>query len=177
MTTKAPPAARITNPTRSHSLSFDHRGIDKEELFPVLEIDLPRVGTVEVRFACDRYRASVWHEDDTRTEEMGAWRIYAREFEPAHGIGDAARRLANEAGVPIIRAWLASPAYKVARQAAAARMLRHFIADRGTTTYGVLDSRRALAAHGAELDAPTRRAFKRAVDALDKAGELLGGVR
>jgi hypothetical protein len=143
----------------------------------VLEVDLPRVGTVTVRFSADRYRSSRWHNDEPAGEEMGEWRIYAREFDPSNGIGDAARRLANEAGEPLIREWLESADYRAARRQAAAYMLRRFILERGTTTYGVRDSTRALEVHGHELDSKTRADFKRAVAALNKAGELLGGVR
>jgi hypothetical protein len=158
-------AATLTR-AGNHWLATEHgRGgkLAREELFPELEVTgVPRVGTVAVRFACDRYNSSGGWTD---------WRILIREVTPDKGVGDTGRKIIREACEPIIRAWLESPAYLETRQRSAAQMLARII--REDNQYGTDNARAQLARHGAELTPESLEALTSALDSFDTARELL----
>jgi hypothetical protein len=161
-------SARIDKPNGSHYFGIEHGREAKEELYPVLEIELPRVGTVRAQFSVDRYvHSSGWSD----------WRIYAREVTPGNGVGDAARAAINEAGKPLILAWLASDEYRHSRARAIAYAVKRGIEyDRPTASYSIDNARKTLATFEHELHVSDVQSFTRALDALDVAAAALDAV-
>lgn len=153
----------LTKPNGSHWLAPEHgRGgqLAREELYPVLTAEVRGVERT-VRVSADRYRHSNGWSD---------WRIYVRDVEPSNGIGDKTRAGLNAAAEPIVRAWLASDAYKASRRLAAAAMLARLIRDERYNAYSV---RTELARHRAELSDADAARLTRAVDALQTLLENL----
>lgn len=111
----------------------------REELYPILELEAPRVGLVRVSFEVSRYVASSW---DERTQESSplwtGWRILLRDVRTpdpdkpelphlgreATGVGPATRKTISDKCEPIIREWLAGDEYQRSRRKAAAQAVR-----------------------------------------------------
>lgn len=160
--------ARLDKPNGSHHLGTEGRSaygpFSKEELYPVVVLELPRVGEVSVQFSADRYvSSSGWTE----------WRIYARRFDPSSGIGDAGHRAAHEAGVPLIREWLNGPDYPAARQQAAAHAAQRLFYDAGSRGYALETLGEQLAAMRDELSFDDLDRFEKALALLKQAAALL----
>jgi hypothetical protein len=120
----------LVRPAGSHSLTLSYGRefgpFDREELFPVLELEAPRVGKVRADFEANRYvHSSGWSE----------WRIFLRDVRrpdperPAiggaevSGVGPATRDAIRDACLPLIEEWLEGSEYRASREIAAARAL------------------------------------------------------
>lgn len=147
----------------------------REELYPVLELEVSRAGRVRAQFSCDRYTSS--------NGTMGAWRVILREIrtatpdEPyqaggiASGIGPATSREISEACEPIIRAWLESDDYRASRRsAAAAAVVRELEAPAG---YTLQRGRDALERTANELEVAQAGLIRKAIGQLAEAREAL----
>ena len=160
--------ATIDKPNRSHWLATDYeRGgeISKEELYPILDVTgVPRVGQVRATFSVDRYRhTSGWSE----------WRIYLKDVEPSHGVGDATRKSISEACKPLIEAWLAGPEYVASRQNVAAHMVKRIILASDCRSYGLSNAEQELHRHQHELTTDDAERLRKAISLLEQAAELL----
>jgi hypothetical protein len=167
----------LVRPAGSHHLSLEqgraeYGPFSKEELYPILELEAPRVGFIRAQFSADRYVASNgWSE----------WRIYLRDVRTpdaerpdlphlgrdAAGIGDATRRAISEACEPLIRAWLATDAYKVSRRRAAARAVANKIG--APAEWAIENGRRLLVAADSSLDPIAVKNLREALEALELA--------
>jgi hypothetical protein len=161
----------------SHSVNANHESgakIGKEELYPVLPIYW-RGQLLRAQFEVSRYTSS--------GDDWSDWRIYLRDaraddgtsYGPSVNITDPMRRAINEAGTPLVRAWLAGTAetedgstYATSR----ARAFRHFIANKMTNNspseYSIRYAAEALEMHGDELTASDRATFTEALAHLQR---------
>lgn len=188
--------ATLATPNGSHSFTpaQNHNGgipFEKEELYPVVALTIPRVGAILAQFSADRYVASVYDERaDTSAPGWTDWHIVLRDVrrapvtdeerryfgatETPKGIGDVARRTIRDAGEPLVRAWLEGPDYATSRRAAAAACARRIID--APRDYAIDRARKNLAKIAGELDPATVDRYTRALDALAQAGWLLEGI-
>lgn len=160
--------ATFVSPDRSHWLAPAHASggeLSKEELYPILEVsNVPRVGTVRASFSVDRYRHSSGWSD---------WRIIVRDLEPATGIGPVTREAIREVCYPVIRGWLESGAYTIARRRAAAALVRRIIIDAGPRLYRVESARLELERYRSELAPMEADSLSSALDSLETAAAIL----
>lgn len=187
--------ATLATPNGSHSLTPAQNrngGIpfEKEELYPVVALTIPRVGAVLAQFSADRYVASFYDVTDTSAPGWTEWRIVLRDVrrapetdeerryfgatETPKGIGDVARQTIRDAGEPLVRAWLEGPDYATSRRAAAAACARRIID--APRDYVIERARADLAKIAGELDPATVDRYNDALDALAEAGRLLEEV-
>jgi hypothetical protein len=150
----------------------------REELYPILELELARVGKVRATFAVDRYQHSSGWSD---------WRVVLRDVRTpdperpelvhlgrdAAGVGPAARKAITEACAPIVRAWLETPAYLGSRRREAARVLARELeappswrTDRGRQLLAELRA-------AGELGPTVAVQLEHAIDLLDQARDTL----
>lgn len=176
----------IVTGNRSHFLQEpDYRArqaglaFSKEELYPIIRVTVPRVGTVRAEFSADRYA----HSDSVRGETMGTWRIILRdvrndddEARHASGVGPATHAAISDACEPLIREYLDSDEYRDSLKRACAFMVRRRIIDNGTTDYGLKGSRELLDHVAPQLDAGDLSRMRQALDALTTAGAFLDTV-
>ena len=169
--------ATLERPNGSHWIATAHQSggaISKEELFPVVTLDLPRIGRVRARFEVSRYTFS--------DGEWSEWRVILRDLrewseEEYNGadvnVTDARRECVYSQAEPLIREWLESDAYAEARRRAAAAMVARVVVDGGTKSYGIDNARRELARHRSEIAEVDAERLARALDALDEASRAL----
>jgi hypothetical protein len=161
--------ATIDNATGSHWISTEYGSggpLSSEELFPTLVVEgVPRVGTVTVKMHVRRYVDS--------EKRWGSWMIMLNDY-PSNGIGPATAKLIREACIPVVEAWLASPAYAEARREAIGWTCVRLIRDNGQ--YGIDTLREQVLRHFDELSEAQTDALTRAMNALSEAQALLETV-
>ena len=185
MTVKVKGTPELTRPNGSHSLVLGYNGrefgpFDREELFPVLEVDAPRVGRVRVSFEANRYvHTGGWSEwwiflRDIRTPATDEEPLGGREVS---GIGPATREAIADACRPLVLEYLSSDAYQESRRAAAVRALvgkidapRGYTLDGAATLLEELETRGDIDSHQAST---VRGAIRRLYEALGEL-ELIG---
>jgi hypothetical protein len=181
---------KLIRPAGSHWLELEkgqRRGDEpfaKEELYPILEVDAPRVGLVRAEFEANRYVASSY-DDATGTSSplWSEWRIFLRAVRTpdperpdlphlgreAQGVGEATRRAISDACRPIIEAWLDSDAYRQSRRkTAAASVRREFDAP---PSYRLTHARETLYRLADELGATETDHLATVLSLLEQAAE------
>lgn len=162
----------------SHSLTLglnSRRGFgpfDREEFYPVFELEAPRVGLVRAQFEANRY---------VHSEGWSEWRIFLRDVrrpatdeqplggELVSGVGPATRETIADRCRPLILEWLEGEAYEESRRVAAVRALVYLLdAPRG---YNIDRVQRELE-HARSVDLPDVDRACRLRDVLVKLGEL-----
>lgn len=135
----------LLRPNGSHWLTLENgprrnaEPFNSEELYPIVELDVPRVGLVRAKFSASRYVAS----DATRGAVWTDWHVILRDVDlpdperpdlphlgkPAPGVGPTTRKAISAAGEPLIRAWLETQEYRRERRKAAAYAMRRELQD------------------------------------------------
>lgn len=152
---------------------------DKEELYPIVRVTMPRVGTVRAEFSADRYVYSGTDNGAT----MGQWRIVLRnvrndddEAREASGIGPVTHGAISAACEPLIVEYLKSDEYRQSLKRALAYMVRRHIIDAGTTDYGLKGSRELLDHLSTHIEGGDFSRMDAALSALATAGAFLDEV-
>lgn len=152
-----------------------------EEVYPILELDVPRVGKVRAKFQVSRYVAS----DATLGPVWTGWNVILREVmlpdeerpdlphlgREAQGIGPATRDAIREACEPIVRGWLDTHAYRESRREAAAYAFCRAVD--APPSYRLDDARRTLARISEHLDEDQAARFQVGLNKLGEAIKLL----
>jgi hypothetical protein len=147
----------------------------KEEVYFTAEMDVPRVGHVKTRFHADRYVARFYNDGPDGPDYKGragwtSWRIILDSHNLMAGVGPKTQDVMRAAVEPAIMAWLTGPQYAPSRQAEVAR----FIAREAQERYGLVSAKRYFAKYQDELSDADRDRLTRGLDALERAGALLG---
>lgn len=176
----------LVRPAGSHHLEMEtHRTssaepFTKEELWPILELEAPRVGLVRVSMSADRYVAN--YPDGDR---MGPWRITLRDIRKpdeerpdvphlgaiAAGVGPATRDAIGRACEPIVAAWLETDDYRASRRRAGARAVARLID--APPDYKTSTAREALARAAGELDELAAQRLEVAINHLETGRGLV----
>lgn len=149
-------------------------GISNEQVFAYFTAKW-RGQPVIVTMQADRYAASNWDEKTgTSTNRLTDWRVYANEahfYDPEKNggrgaeVSGTARSALSKLCQPFVIDWLATDAYTVSFQAAAARLiLRKFDDDRYSVSRRVTD---ALAVFRSRLTPAMFRAISETLVAYD----------
>ncbi len=172
----------LIRPAGSHWLNLEtgprrnDEPFSNEELFPILELDVPRVGLVRAQFEANRYvHSSGWSE----------WRVYLKDVRlpdaerpelyhlgpDAPGVGPSTRDAIRAACEPLILGWLETDAYLASRQVAAAYAARREI--HAPRCYRIDAARTTINLLAAHLTDDDLIRLRGALDLLDRADELL----
>lgn len=180
-------APELIRPAGSHHVELasirSPEPFAKEELYPILELQAPRVGLVRATMSADRYVASTETGD-----RMGPWRIVLRDVRTpdaerpelphlgreAAGIGPATRDTIQRACEPIVRAWLETDDYAHSRRRAAVRALLRTLET--PADYTLTQARKNLDAIADELAPGDRDAVGRALEQLEGARQIIDAI-
>lgn len=184
----------LVRPAGSHWLELE-QGIrrkgepfSREELHPILELDVPRVGFVRAQFEANRYVASSYDERTGESSPLWSeWRIFLRDVRTpdeerpdlphlgrtASGVGEATWRAITRACEPLILAWLETDDYRASRQSAAAYAAKREID--APAAYRLVNVEQTLALVRDHLSPDDAERLARAVDLLEQAAALLDG--
>jgi hypothetical protein len=158
----------------ANKVNLEARGVHysdkREEAYFTATFSLPRVGEVSATFIADRYIAHHFNGENDRKghERWTNWRII-RQGEIA-GVGPKTADKVREIVHPVIEAWLASEAYKTARQSAIANYVIRTLTD---SHYGLSAGKRALEEYRSELSFYDHTRIASAVDHLEAAQKLM----
>ena len=178
--------------TTSHWLTLEgtararQEPFSDEKVYPILELELPRVGLVRANFEASRYVASSYDEATNESRPVWTeWRIFLRDVRtpdddrpdlphlgrPASGIGPATNDAISDACLPLIAAWLDSDAYRQSRRKAAAYAVRREIG--APPSYRIERLRQTLAETNGEIGPMEMDHLRGILDLLGQAADAL----
>ncbi len=182
---------KLVRPNGSHWLELEKgtrrpgEPFSKEELYPILEVDAPRLGHVRAQFQVDRYVASSYDErTGTSSPVWSDWRIYLRDVRkpdadrpdlahlgPSVSYGEQTGRAIRDACEPIIRSWLISSEYDEARKVTAASAAKREID--APPAYRLKTARQSVDLLADHLTDSDLLRFRAALNLLEQADALL----
>lgn len=143
-----------------------------EEVYFSVEITLPRVGRIKVRFHAKHYIARIFNGENDHNGHDGwtNWHVLRDSSQEIPGVGPKGLETMYETVTPLVLEWLESPEYAPSKR----REIARFIARSAAERYGVTSANRLLAKYKDEMNADDFDRLTLALEHLEKGAKLLG---